>query len=83
MEVLLLLAMSAANILCFVVGAKVGQKVSKGEPVELPSVDPLKAVRERQDRREAESKQEEIDIILQNIEAYNGTEHGQKDVPGR
>ena len=83
MEVLLLLGVSAANILCFLVGAKVGQKVSKGEPVELPSIDPMKAHRERQERREAESKQEEMDIILQNIEVYNGTEHGQKDVPGR
>ena len=81
MEILLLLIVSASNILCFMIGAKVGQQVVKGEKVELPSVNPVKAYRERQNRKEAEREQDRIDIILQNMENYNGTSNGQKDVP--
>lgn len=81
MEVLLLLVMGVTNILCFMIGAKVGQKVVKGEVVELPSLDPLKSYREHQDRKEAQQVQKAVDVIMQNIEAYNGTADGQKDVP--
>ena len=83
MEVLLLGIMCLSNILCFMIGAKVGQAVSKGERVELPNIDPMKAARERQDRREAEKKQEHIDAIMQNIDRYNGTAEGQMDIPVR
>lgn len=81
MEALLLAIMGAVNILCFMVGAKVGQTVSKGEEVKLPTVDPVKAVREHLDRKEAEYEQNRIDTILRNIEAYNGTADGQEEVP--
>lgn len=81
MEVLLLLVMGVTNILCFMIGAKVGQKVVKGEVVELPSLDPLKSYREHQDRKEAQQVQKAVDVIMQNIEAYNGTADGQRDVP--
>ena len=83
MEVLLLAVMAASNILCFVVGAKVGQKVSKGESIEIPSASPLKAVREHKAKKEAEMEQSRIDTIMRNVEAYDGTPHGQEDVPGR
>lgn len=81
MEVLLLLVMGVTNILCFMIGAKVGQKVVKGEEVQLPSLDPLKSYREHQDRKEAQQVQKAVDVIMQNIEAYNGTADGQQEVP--
>jgi hypothetical protein len=81
MEVLLLLVMGATNILCFVIGAKVGQAVSKGEKVELPTISPVKAYKEHQDKKRAEMEQGRIDTILRNIEAYDGTSRGQEDVP--
>lgn len=81
MELLLLLGVSAANIVCFIIGAKVGQTVSKGETIQTPTLNPLKAERERQDRKKAEREQERIDAIMQNIESYDGTGRGQKDVP--
>jgi hypothetical protein len=81
MEVLLLLVMGVTNILCFMIGAKVGQKVVKGEEVELPTLDPLKSYREHQDRKEAQQVQKAVDVIMQNIEAYNGTADGQQEVP--
>ena len=58
MEALLLLIMGVVNVLCFIVGAKVGQKSAKGEEIELPSVNPLKAVREHQEKRMAEMEQD-------------------------
>lgn len=81
MEVLLLAVMAASNILCFMIGARVGQKVVKGEEVKLPSVDPLKSYREQQDRKEAQKEQDMVEAILRNVEAYNGTAEGQKDLP--
>ena len=83
MEVLLLAVMGAVNIFCFVIGAKVGQTVVKGEKVEMPSVDPLKAVREHEAKREAQKEQDRLNAILLNIEAYDGTGRGQEDIPGR
>lgn len=81
MEALLLAIMGAVNVLCFMVGAKIGQAVAKGEKVELPSVNPLKAYREKENRKEAEMEQDRINTILRNIESYDGTSNGQKDLP--
>lgn len=81
MEVLLLAVFGAANILCFMLGAKVGQAVVNEEKVELPNLNPFDAIREHKSKQEAERKQEKIDIIMQNIENYDGTSNGQKDVP--
>lgn len=83
MEVLLILVVGAVNILCFFVGAKVGQAVAKGEKVEMPSVSPLNAFREKEGKRVAQKEQDRLDVILRNIEGYNGTPQGQEDVPGR
>lgn len=83
MEVLLLIVMGAVNILCFMIGAKVGQTVAKGEKVEMPSVNPLKAFREHEAKKEAQKEQDRVEAILRNIESYDGTERGQEDVPRR
>ena len=82
MEALLIIAaVAASNIVCFVIGAKVGQAVSKGEEVKLPTVNPLEAYRANKEKEEAQRQQDRIDTILQNVESYNGTAAGQKDVP--
>jgi hypothetical protein len=81
MEVLLLAVMGLTNIACFIIGAKVGQAVAKGEKIETPTVNPLKAYREHEARKEAKMEQDKIAVIMGNIEAYDGTSSGQKDVP--
>lgn len=81
MEVLTLAVFGLANIFCFLLGAKVGQKVVKGEKVEMPNLNPLEAIREHHSKREAEKEQERLDVILENIESYDGTGNGQRDVP--
>lgn len=77
----ILLMMGVMMIACFIIGAKVGQKVTKGEPIEVPKPDPMKAYRERQERKEAEREQDRLDTIMRNIENYDGTGYGQEDVP--
>jgi hypothetical protein len=81
MEVLLILAVGALCIVCFVVGAKVGQKVAKGEDITLPNIDPMEAIRAKQDKKQAQMEQDRIDTIMRNIEGYDGTGRGQEDVP--
>lgn len=81
MEILLILVVGALNVACFFIGAKVGQTAAKGEDIRLPKIDPMQAIREREDRREAKKEQERIDTILRNIESYDGTGNGQEDIP--
>lgn len=85
METILTILMTGALCcICFLIGAKVGQKVSKGEPVELPSVNPIKAIKEgretKESEREAKKEADKLDTILRNIEKYDGTARGQEDV---
>lgn len=77
----LILATGMLCVACFLIGAKVGQTASNGERIELPRIDPLKAIREREERKEAEREQERIETIMRNIEAYDGTGAHQADVP--
>lgn len=83
MEALLLAVMGITNLFCFIIGARVGQRVTRGDPVEVPTVNPMKAVREAQARKEYDKQQEQLNVMLQNVDNYDGTGHGQKDVPGR
>lgn len=81
MEVVTILAMGFVCMACFLIGAKVGQTVAKGEKVELPS--PAKVVQEHRERKEAQMEQNRLETIMRNIESYDGTPYGQKEVPGR
>lgn len=69
------------NLICFIVGAKVGQMVVKDETIKLPSFNPIEAIREHEAKKEAEYEQNRIDTIMRNIENYNGSASGQEDVP--
>ena len=80
MEILLVLTVGAMCIGCFIVGAKVGQTVAKGETIETPTVNPIKAIREHDAKKEAKIEQDRIEKIMQNIERYDGTSNGQVDV---
>ena len=81
MDALVLLFFGAVNALCFVIGAKVGQTVSKGEDVKLPNLSPINAIREHNDKKQAQWEQDRLDTIMRNIEGYDGTSRGQEDVP--
>lgn len=79
MDILLVLIVGIMNILCFFIGAKIGQKVSKGETIETPN--PVKAIRSELDSYEQRKELERYKVINDNIDAYDGTSIGQKDIP--
>lgn len=81
MEVLLLLIMSASNIVCLVIGVKVGMAVKKGEDVKLPTLNPVEIYKTHKENKAAEAEMNRLDAVLQNLESYNGTEAGQQDIP--
>jgi hypothetical protein len=83
MDTLTILALGFINLACFLMGAKVGQTVSKGEEVKLPTVNPVEVYRKHEAKKEAQMEQERIDTIMRNIECFDGTGRGQEDVPGR
>jgi hypothetical protein len=80
-ETILILGMfGALNIVCFFIGAKIGQKVVKGEEIKAPEITFKNPLEEYRKKKQNDAEQAKIDTILQNIEAYNGTSAGQKDV---
>ena len=83
MEIALVAVVGALCIACFFIGAKVGQAVSKGETIEAPTVNPLREYKEHQAKKENEMEQRRLDVIMQNVENYDGTSRHQEDVPGR
>lgn len=83
MEVVTILAVGFVCMASFMMGVKVGQAVANGEKVELPAVNPIEAARSHISKKEAQMEQDRMDVILRNIERYDGTSLGQEDVPGR
>lgn len=86
MEILVLIAsISILNYLWFNLGVKMTQKVSKGEEIETPELNPVKAVNkvitEHREKEEAKAEKEKLETILRNIERYDGTSSHQEDVP--
>ena len=81
MEVVMILSVGFVCMAFFLMGAKLGQTVAKGETIVTPTIDPIKAVKEHNAKKEAEMAQHRMNIILSNIENYDGTARGQEDVP--
>lgn len=80
MELMLVALVGTLNVMCFIIGAKVGQKIVRDETIELPNLNPIKVVKEMQVKREEDKVQNKIETIMQNIDSYDGTGYGQKDV---
>lgn len=83
--ILLVITVALMCILSFITGAKIGQKTVKGEPIELPNLNPVKAVNKAiTEHKEAKANQLEEEYnktLLHNIEVYDGTSAGQKKLP--
>ena len=78
--IILVLLMGGMNLLAFLIGAKTAQKVDKGEEITLPSINPMQAYREHREQIEANKAQEEMNIMLENINNYDGTGNRQRDI---
>ena len=83
MEAIIILSFGFVCLACFLMGAKVGQTVTKGETIETPTVNPVKIIKEHRARQEAEMEASRLETIMQNIENYDGTGFKQEDVPKR
>lgn len=79
-SIILVIVTSAMCIWSFIIGAKVGQAVQKGEKVETPTVNPMQAYQQHKAKQEAEMMQNKFDAILRNVDNYDGTGYGQEDV---
>lgn len=78
MSIWLYLIGTIGNIVCFWLGAYVGTRVVKGEKIDLPN--PVKAIQEHKVKVAEDAKIKEIETIIENIEKYDGTPNGQKEV---
>lgn len=85
METILLIAVVGfICILCLVTGVKIGQKVVRGEEIKTPQIsalNPLKMYEEHKEKEAVKQEMDKLEVILNNIEKYDGTERGQEDVP--
>lgn len=79
MDALTILALGFICLSCFFLGAKVGQTVSRGEDIKLPD-NPVEAYRKHEAKKEAQKEHNRLDTIMRNIENYDGTSTGQREV---
>ena len=77
----LVLVVGMLCIVCFFIGAKVGQKVVRQETITLPNLNPIKAIEEHREKQETNKENEKKETIWKNLERYDGTSAGQEDVP--
>ncbi len=88
---ILVACISCGNVACFMLGARVGIRV-RAEPtpetIGVPNGGsfkkkerPKKMAHETDAERAARKEEERMEVILQNIDNYDGTGVGQKEVP--
>ena len=68
--ILLILSIGLLNVLCFFIGARVGQKVVNKEDIKLPS--PIQAVKSYEQKKEEEEAYNKLQEDLEKINNYDG-----------
>ena len=74
-----ILIVSGLNIVCFLIGAIVGQRVFERKPV---IVNPIQEIKNHQEQIEISKEEQRFQDIADNIDAYDGTSFGQKRIGG-
>lgn len=69
---ILMIGIGLMNVLCFLIGARTGQKVANNKEVELPTINPIQAVKNYEQKREEEQVQKEYRDNLEAINNYDG-----------
>lgn len=84
MGIVEVLSICAFNVLSFVIGAKIGQKIVRQETI---TVNPIKAVNNaievHKENKEKEAEDDYYKAIEHNINNYTGDSIGQIDIPRR
>lgn len=82
MEILLCTVFGVFILLSFVIGVRIGQKVNNNETIRL---NPIKAIdeykEEKEVKRQIKETETKLNVMLDNIDSYDGTGLGQKDIP--
>ena len=68
-------------LVAYSLGLKNGQRLSKNEEVVVPNINPVKVVTEEIEKHEEKKKQQAYEVMMSNIDNYDGTGLGQKDIP--
>ena len=78
--IILVMLMGGLNLLAFLIGARVGQKVVNNEPVELPTINPITLYKEHKEQVDMSKEQDKLNTMLDNINNYDGSSFGQKEI---
>lgn len=86
MEIMIISALSMVLIFfAFITGLHYGSKVKENKTIDMPTINPVKVVKKTIDEAKADIKREKDEIVeetnLYNIDNYDGTGIGQKDIP--
>lgn len=79
--ILLLFLVGCFILMAYTLGLKNGQKLKNDEEIKLPEINPVKAIKNEIENYEEKKKQEINEINMFNIDNYDGTGLGQKDIP--
>ena len=82
MEIILCTVFGVFILLSFVIGVRIGQKVNNDEPIRL---NPIRAIdeykEEKEVKRQIKEAESKLNVMFDNIDTYDGTGLGQKDIP--
>ena len=82
METYEVIILCAVNLISFVIGAKIGQRSVNGREI---TFNPIKAIKndikDNKINKQEELRKRKIETMLDNIENYDGTGLGQKEIP--
>ena len=82
LEVILFCCVFGLFILAsYTLGLRNGQKLAKKEEITMPDMNPVTAISKQIETVEQKKKQKVLDIMMSNIDNYDGTGLGQKDIP--
>jgi hypothetical protein len=80
--ILLFVTMAVLNVMCILVGVRIGQKVERNELIEIPKIpNPVEVVSSIREERFGRAERERLEAVMSNIDAYDGTSLGQRDIP--
>ena len=68
-------------IAAYTLGLRNGQKLIKKEEITVPNINPIKIVEQIKETKENKKEQVAYDIMMSNIDNYDGSSLGPRDIP--
>ena len=82
MKTIDLIIICGFNLFSFVMGAKIGQMIVKGKEIKVNPVNIIKdEIKENKMNKEESLRKRKFNTMWDNIEKYDGTGLGQKQIP--